>query len=332
VTVPAIAEISPLTFSVTSDNTGVADATVSGNNLLVTAKQSGTAHITVTATDLDGASTALQFTVTVVSAPGRLVNISTRLQVGTGDNALIAGFIIRGSVSKRLVVRGIGPSLASSHVANPLNDPTIELHDASNAILATNDNWQDNANAKEISDTGIAPTSPEESAILTSVAANSNGAAYTAILRGVNEKSGVGLGEIYDLDYGPGSTILNISTRGHVDVGENVMIGGFFIGGSEAKNILIRGLGPSLANSGVSGALKDPQLELHNAQGAILDSNDDWQTNPRKADIQASGIPPNNPKEAALYDTLMPGAYTAILRGGGDLPTGIALVEIYQLP
>jgi hypothetical protein len=125
--------------------------------------------------------------------------------------------------------------------------------------------------------------------------------------------------------------VLNISTRGKVDTGENVMIGGFFIGGTDSKTVLVRGIGPSLSSSGVNNALADPQLELHNANGATIDSNDDWQTSAHKTEIQNSGIAPSNPKEAAMYDTLAPGAYTAILRGGGATPTGVALVEVYQL-
>jgi cyclophilin family peptidyl-prolyl cis-trans isomerase len=336
VTIDSIMEIPPMNFSASIDNPAIADVTVSGTFLHITPKQAGTAHISVGATDLDGAQVTQAFNVTTTTAPGRLVNISTRMQVGTGDNVLIGGFIVRGTSSsstKRLLVRGIGPSLSSNGVANPLADPIIELHDSSGAVLATNDNWQTSyATTNAIKDTGIPPSSSLEAALVATVPATTSGSAYTVVLKGVSDGTGVGLVEIYDLDYGPGSTALNISTRGNVDTGENVMIGGFFIGGNNSNKIFVRGIGPSLTAQGVSGALADPQLELRNPQGTLLDSNDDWQSSPHKSDIQATGIPPSNAKEAALYDVLAPGAYTAILRGGGPTPTGVGLVEIYQLP
>jgi cyclophilin family peptidyl-prolyl cis-trans isomerase len=332
VTISSITQIPPMTFTASSNNPAVADVTINGTFLHVNAKQVGSARISVTATDLDGASVSQAFNVNVVTAPGRLVNISTRLQVGTQQNVLIGGFIVRGDAPKRVMVRGIGPSLAGQGVANPLTDPILELHDSTGAIIASNDNWQTNANKAEISDTGIAPTSPDESAIITTLPANSTGIGYTAVLRGVNDKSGVGLVEVYDLDSGPGSTILNISTRGRVDVGENVMIGGFFVGGTDARKILVRAIGPSLGSAGVTDALKDPALELRDAQGTLTDSNDDWQTSAHQSEIQASGVPPSDPKESATYDVLVPGAYTAIVHGNGDLPTGVGLVEVYQLP
>lgn len=337
VNIHSITEIAPMTFTATVDNSGIADVAVSGSFLHITPKAAGTAKITVTATDLDGAQVSQSFKVTTATAPARLVNISTRMQVGTGDNALIGGFIVRGTSNtstKRLLVRGIGPSLSSQGVASPLADPIIELHDSSGALVATNDSWQTSGYAatSAINDTGIPPSNANEAALVATVPATTSGSAYTAILKGTNNGTGVGLVEVYDLDFGPGSTALNISTRGDVDSGENVMIGGFLIGGNNSNKILVRGIGPSLSSQGVSNALADPQLELHNANGAVIDSNDDWQTSSHKSDIQASGIPPSNPKEAAMYDVLAAGAYTAILRGGGATPTGVGLVEIYQLP
>lgn len=335
VTITSMSQIPPMTFTASIDNATIADVAVSGTFLHVTPKAAGTATIKVTATDLDGAQVSQSFKVTSATAPGRLVNISTRMQVGTGENVLIGGFIVRGtstSSTKHLLVRGIGPSLSASGIANPLGDPVIELHDSTGAVVATNDNWQASYVATNaVKDTGIPPASASEAALVATVPATTAGSAYTVVLKGVNDGTGVGLVEVYDLDYGPGSTALNISTRGKVDTGENVMIGGFLIGGTGSKNILVRGIGPSLSSQGVSGALVDPQLELRNAQGTLLDSNDDWQSSSHKSDVQASGIPPTNPKEAAMYDALAPGAYTAILRGGGATPTGVGLVEIYQL-
>ncbi|HEY2615101.1 MAG TPA: peptidylprolyl isomerase [Chthoniobacterales bacterium] len=328
ISVPAFAHISPLNFSAASDNPNVCGVAVSGTELLVGGGQVGTAHITVTATDLDGASVSQNFTVTVLSAPGRLVQLSTRMQVGTGDNALIGGFIIRGDSPKRLMIRGIGPSTG---LAGALADPVLELHDNTGAVIASNDNWGDAANKQEMINTGIAPTSPNESAILMTVPSDPNNASYTAIVRGANNSTGIGLIEVYDLDSGPGSTLLNISTRGRVDLDPNILIGGFFLGGSDSKRVLVRAIGPSLAAAHIASPLSDPTLELHDGQGALIESNDDWGSSPEQSDIQASGLAPTNAKESAVLRTLAAGAYTAVMRGMNNA-TGIGSIEIYQLP
>ncbi|MDQ6809227.1 MAG: peptidylprolyl isomerase [Verrucomicrobiota bacterium] len=330
VTISSIARLSPMTFTASSSNPAVADVTLSGTQLLVNSKTVGTARITVTATDLDGAAVTQQFNVTVVLAPGHLANISTRLQVGTDTNVLIAGFIVRGGTSKRLVVRGIGPSLTSSGITGPLADPIIELHDqASDKIIATNDNWQDAANRQELTDANIAPTANAEAAILTTVPSNDSGVAYTVVLKGVNNTTGIGVVEVYDLDAGPGSSILNISTRGRVEPDPKQLIGGFIVTGTDAKRYLIRSAGPSLAPYGIKDPLADPTLELRDGNGTLKDANDDWQSSPQAAQIQASGAAPTNPKEPAVLDLLAPGVYTAIVRGvnGG---VGVATVEVYQ--
>jgi hypothetical protein len=153
---------------------------------------------------------------------------------------------------------------------------------------------------------------------------------YTAVIHGVNNATGVALVEVYDLDSGPGSSVLNISTRGNVETGDNVMIAGFIVGGGGDQTILARGIGPSLARSGVTDSLADPNLGLYNDQGTQLDFNDDWEDNPDKDAIEATTIPPDDPKESALIQTLAPGTYTAILRGAGSA-TGTALVEVYAL-
>jgi cyclophilin family peptidyl-prolyl cis-trans isomerase len=328
VSIPGITRISPLIFSAMSNNTSIADATVSGTKLLVAGKQIGSAMITVTATDLDGAPVSQQFTVNVVAGPGRLVQLSTRMQVGTGDNALIGGFIMRGPSPKRLMIRGIGPS---SGLNGALADPVLELHDGTGAVIASNDNWGDAANKQDIIDTGIAPASPNESAILITVASDPNNANYTAIVRGVNNTTGLGLVEVYDLDSGPGSTLLNISTRGQVNVDPNALIGGFFVGGTDSKKILVRAIGPSLAASKVPNPLADPTLELRNGNGTLIEQNDDWGSSPEHADIQSSGLAPTNPKESAVLQTLAAGQYTAIVRGVNN-GTGVGSVEVYQLP
>jgi cyclophilin family peptidyl-prolyl cis-trans isomerase len=328
VTIPGISLISPLTFSVSSSNAAVADATVSGTKLLVAGHQIGSATLTVTATDFDGATVSQNFTVNVIAAPGRLVQLSTRMQVGTGDNVLIGGFIIRGTAPKRLMIRGIGPSTGLS---GALADPVLELYDSAGAIIASNNNWGDAANRQEMIDTGIPPTSPNESAILTTVPTDPTYRAYTTIVRGAANTTGIGLVEVYDLDSGPGSTVLNVATRGRVEADPNAFIGGFFLGGSESKRVLVRAIGPSLAAAGVPGVLADPILELRNANGALLESNDDWGTSPNQAEIQASGAAPTNPKESAILRILPAGPATAIMRGVNNT-TGVGSMEIYQLP
>ena len=328
VSIPGITQISPLNFSVMSSNPTVADATISGTKLLVAGHQVGSANFTVTATDFDGATVSDNFTVNVIAAPGRLVQLSTRMQVGTGQNVLIGGFIIRGTAPKRLLIRGIGPSTG---LPGALANPVLELFNSSGTMIASNDNWGDAPNRQDIVDTGVPPTSPNESAILTNVPTDPTFLAYTAIVRGANNTTGIGLVEVYDLDSGPGSTLLNIATRGRVEVDPNALIGGFFLGGTESKRVLIRAIGPSLTGAGITGVLADPILELRDANGALVESNDDWGTSPNQAEIQASGAAPTNPKESAILRILPAGAATAIMRGVGNT-TGVGSVEIYQLP
>ena len=333
VSIPEFSRISPLTFTAVSNNSSVATVAVSGTNLLVKAgQQLGSAQITVTATDLDGATVSQSFSVNVVKAPGRLLNISTRLEVRGGEDVLIGGFIVRGGTSKRLLIRAIGPSLAESGVSEPLSNPTLELRDANQELIAANDDWGTAPNRQEIVDTGIAPKSDKESAILVTVPSGADNISYTAIVRGTETKDAIGLVEVYDLDSGPGSNILNISTRGSVSVGERVMIGGFILGGSDSRRVVLRAIGPSLSNAGINGTLADPTLELRDGNGALLDANNDWQTHPQSGEVEAVGLAPANSRESAILRLLPPGAYTAVLSGEGDTPTGVALVEVYQLP
>jgi cyclophilin family peptidyl-prolyl cis-trans isomerase len=325
VSIPSISQIAPLSFSATSDNSNVGVA-LSGTKLLVTGNTVGTAHVTVTATDLDGATVSQMFTVTVVAAPGRFVNLATRMQVGTGDNALITGFIIKGSTPKRLAIRAIGPS---SGLNPAVADPILELHDSSSTI-ATNDNWGDAANKQDVIDVGLAPGSPNESVILTTVPSDPNFVIYTAVMRGVNDTTGLGVVEVYDLDSGPDSTLLNVSTRGPVAADPNALFGGFILGGTDSKTVLIRAIGPSLAQANVPNPLADPTLELHDSNGSTPDTNDDWMDSAQKTQIQNSGLAPTNAKESAILKTLPAGAYTVIVRGANG-GTGIGSVEIYQL-
>lgn len=326
ITIPTIEEIPTLSFSANSSNANVS-ATMSGTKLLIKANQVGSALVTVTATDLDGATASQSFTVSVIAAPGRIVQISTRMQVGTGDNVLIGGFIMRGGSPKQVVVRGIG---TSSGLPGALANPTLELRDGSGALVASNDNWGDAANKQDIIDANLAPTSTNESAILATLPSDPNNAFYTAIVRGAGGTTGLGLVEVYDIDSGAGSTLLNISTRGLVNADPDVLIGGFFVGGADPKQILVRAIGPSLAAAGVPNPLANPTLGFFNGQGTQIDSNDDWMTSPQQAQIQASGLAPTDSKESAVLQTLTAGPYTAVVKGVNNV-TGVASVQIYQL-
>jgi hypothetical protein len=263
---------------------------------------------------------------TLALGPGRLLNISTRLRVLTGDNALIGGFIITGSDPKKVIVRGIGPSLTSQNVPGALADPVLELHDHTGALIASNDNWKDTQQS-EIEASTIAPSNDLESAIVMTL----DPAGYTAILRGKNNGTGIGLVEVYDLASGANSKLANISTRGFVDTGDNAMIGGFIVGagGGGSANVIVRAIGPSLTAAGVSGALQDPTLELHNGNGTVIGFDDNWK-DVQQAEIAASSIPPTDDHESAIAATLRPGPYTAIVRGKNDT-TGVGLVEVYNV-
>ncbi|MEO7725209.1 MAG: hypothetical protein ABIU29_11090 [Chthoniobacterales bacterium] len=255
-----------------------------------------------------------------------LANLSTRMEIGHGDDASIAGFITRGGETKRILVRGLGASLVASGVTNALADPVLELYDNAGVLLTSNDNWQENANQQEIIDSGLAPLAENESVILLRVPSDDVGIAYTAVLRGVEGTTGVGLIEVYDLDFGVGPSILNISTRGRVDVGEGVLIGGTIVLGSNSQDVIVRALGPSLP---VYGALVDPVLELYDENGVLVRSNDNWRSD-QQAEIEATMLQPTVDNEAAIVATLLPAPYTAVVRGANN-GVGLALVEIYSL-
>jgi hypothetical protein len=224
------------------------------------------------------------------------------------------------------MIRAIGPSLSAFGVPNALADPVLELHDNTGAVVAEDDDWGTNANQQEIIDSGIAPSSPKESVILKRLPSDDIGVAYTVILRGAGDTTGVGLLEVYDLDAGLGPKAVNISTRGRVDVGDNVMIGGVIIAGQGVQRVLIRAIGPSIP---VNGNLADPTLELHDGNGGLLDSNNNWRTD-HEAEIMATGIAPTNDLESAIIANLLPANYTAVVRGVNNT-TGVALVEVYAL-
>ena len=252
------------------------------------------------------------------SAPA-FANISTRGRIEAGDNVLIGGFIVTGTGAKRIIVRARGPSVP---VGGALPNPRIELFNGAGALIAANDDWQSAPNKQEISDSTLAPPHELDAAILTSVTAGN----YTAVVSGVNGATGVGLVEIFDLAIGPESRLANISTRGFIRTGDNVLIGGLILDGQITRKVLVRAIGPSL---GRSDAMADPTLELHDANGGLLADNDNWRST-QEIEIMGTTIPPKHDLEAAIVQTLAPASYTAIVRGvnGG---VGIGLVEAYAL-
>ena len=275
-------------------------------------------RITATATDPNGNTSEYS------AAIGQLLNISTRMEVLTGNSVLIGGFIIGGSGNKEVLLRALGPTLTQFGVTGVLADPTLELHDGSGALITSNDNWKDTQQAA-ISATGKAPPDDKESAILHTFAPGN----YTAIVRGKNNTTGVALVEAYDIDQAAITTLTNISTRGFVDVGQNAMIGGF-ISGNGIVRVIVRALGPTLSQFGVPDVLADPMLDVRDAQGNPLASNDNW-ADTQQAEIQASGFAPPNAKESAIIIVRPPGNTTAVVTGKNST-TGNALVEVYILP
>jgi hypothetical protein len=284
---------------------------------------------------------------TVHVRPSALVNISTRAFVQTGDNVMIGGFIIQGPDYKEVVIRAIGPELTSYTVPNALANPRLELHDATGALIASNDDWQHTIidgiittdQVGWIRSTGRAPTDRRESAMVVVLPPGN----YTTIVRGTDNTTGVALVEVYDrtaeLYLNTRDTVLgNVSTRSFVQTDAKVMIGGFIVEGSGPKKVIVRAIGPELTQHGVPNALADPTLELYNATGASIASNDNWMTtviggiiaSDQVHDIMESGHAPTNPSESAILATLPPGNYTAIVRGVNNI-TGVALVEVYDL-
>ncbi len=264
------------------------------------------------------------------------LNISTRVDVETGDQVLIGGFILTGGdTPKRLIIRAIGPSLGELNppVAGALADPVLELHAANGDLITSNDNWKDTQEA-DIEASGLAPTNDLESAIIATLSpvdpAVEGSGIYTAIVHGQGNGTGVGLVEVYDLDDPNSATYLaNISTRGVVQTADKAMIGGFIIGaGDQTGQVVVRAIGPSLTS--IPDALQDPTLDLYNAQGMVVALNDNWEDT-NAAAIEATGLAPTDSRESAVLVDLPPGAYTAIVQGKGGT-SGVGLVEVYYIP
>lgn len=257
---------------------------------------------------------------------GRLINISTRGLVETGDNVMIGSFIIRGDGPKTVLIRGMGPSLASSLSTKILADPELTLVSGVNLDrpLVYNDDWRDTDEASIIT-AGLPPAFDTESAIVIRLEPG----AYSAILSGVNSTTGFGLIEVYEADFLKNTRMINISTRTFVQEGDKRMIGGFIIRGDMPARVFIRASGPSLPGS-IPNRLLDPNLELY-AGSERIDFNENWQDSDQIDDIIASGIPPGDLKESAIVATLEPGAYTAVVGGAGNT-SGYSLLEIYDYP
>jgi len=255
--------------------------------------------------------------------PPHLFDISTRANAGTGENVLIGGFVIQGAAPKTLVLRALGPSVpVAGHMLNPM----LELHDSSGALIAFNDDWQtNNPNASAIQQAGLAPPDAKDSAIMATLTPGS----YTAVLRGVNNTSGIALVEAYDLSTPPTSNLVNVSSRGFVGTGDSVLIGGIIVRGVAPETVLFRAIGPDLANFGVANALANPVIDVRDANGARIAFNDNWKDS-QEAQISGTGLQPANDNDAAALLTLPAGNYTAIVSGVNST-TGVALVEAYEI-
>jgi len=259
------------------------------------------------------------------------LNISVRSRVGTGNDVMISGFIITAGSAKKVILRGLGPSLQQANVPDPLPDPFLELHAGDGSPISANNNWKDNtpAQQQDIIANQLAPSNDLESAIVATVQPGT----YTVIIRGQGNTSGVGLLEVYDVDRTATSRLANISGRASVETGTNVLISGFIVGQNiGAAKVIVRGIGPSLAQSGITNSLADPTLELRDNNGALIIGNDNWQDDPnQETRISESGLAPGNSQESAIAVFLLPGTYTAIVAGknGGS---GVGLVEVYNLP
>jgi hypothetical protein len=246
--------------------------------------------------------------------------------VEAGEGVMIGGFIITGNEPKRVIIRGVGPSMANVGVVGVLSDPILRLFGPSGSPIAVNDNWQD-TQGTEIQQTGLAPQDQRESAIIATLPP----ANYTASVAAATGNNGVGLVEIYDLNSGANARLGNISTRGSVQTAENVMIGGFVLGGSSINpaRIVVRALGPSLQSSGIANPLSNPTLQLFDSNGQIVINNDNWQDVPSQAaQLQALNLAPPNAAESAVVAMLPPGLYTAVVAGRNG-ETGIGLIEVY---
>jgi hypothetical protein len=301
---------------------GSQDVTQSTPTISHTYKHGGGFFATLRVKDSRGLQSANVASVPIKVA-AQLLNLSSRLRVQPGDNALIGGLIIRGSEQKKVVFRGIGPSL---NIPGKLEDPVIQVFNSAGVNIGGNDDWK--TDQQNVEATGLAPTDDRESAVVMSL----DPGAYTVVMRGKNNSSGIGVVETYDVGLAAEARLANLSSRGFIETGDNILIGGFFAGPQTAAvtRMVFRGMGPSLSNFGVPQPLQDPNIELRNGNGDLVASNDDWQSS-QKAEIEATGLQPADPRESAIVrSNFDPGPYTVIVRGKNNT-TGNGLVEIYDV-
>jgi uncharacterized protein YkwD len=311
-------------FAITTPSGGYSVPVPGNGNFNATFSGGGFGSPTMPIMVANGLNAKLNFVAPVTAAPTLLANVSTRLPAAADPNALIAGFILTGTQAKKVIVRAIGPSL---NIPGQLANPTLELF-SGNTLLGSNDDWQNQpaADKQAVIDSTIPPTNTSESALVRTLPAN--GTNYTAIVRGANNTTGIAVVQVYDLDTTVDSRLANISTRGFVQTGDNVLFAGTIVLGQTSQKVIVRAIGPSL---NLAGKMADPTLELRDSNGGLVASNDNWRTN-QEVDIIASTVPPTNDLESAIVTTLSGNGanYTAIVRGANN-STGIAVVEVYVL-
>ena len=284
--------------------------------------RSGVQFVSATATNTIAQTSELSAPAQLFPA-GKVQNLSTRLRVETGEQVLIGGFIVTGVEPKRVLLRAIGPSLRTTTFQDVLEDPTLELY-SGETLVTTNDNWVESEQQAEIAASGAPPPHPAESAIIRTLEPG----AYTAIVRGKNNTTGVGLVEAYDLNQAANSRLANISTRGYVSTDGNVMIAGFILSEGNSK-VAVRALGPSLEAQGVSDILQDPDLTIFDQQGNQIEQNNSWREE-QEREINELELGPSSDDEAVIVTTLPGGQYTAIVRGR-ESTRGVGLVEVYNI-
>lgn len=307
---------------------GSPDVTQSSPTVSHTYKHGGGFFATLTVKDSTGTQSANVASVQIKVA-AQILNLSSRLRVQPGDNALIGGFIILGSEPKKVILRGLGGSLTANGQPYPgrLEDPTLELHNSSGAVIAENDEWK--SDQAEVESSGIPPTNDHEPAIVKTL----DPGTYTVVMRGKNNSSGTGVVEMYDIGLAANARLANLSTRGFIGIGDDILIGGFFAGPQTAAvtRVVMRALGPSLSAFNVPQPMQDPTIEVRDRNGELMASNDDWETSPEKAELISIGLQPNDPRESAIVMTnFEPGPYTALVRGKNGT-VGVGLVEIFDV-
>ena len=263
------------------------------------------------------------------TVPPRALNVSTRGLIGNDQTALIGGFIVSGTADKTVVLRALGPSLSDAGLSGVAADPVLTVFDSTGTAIASNDDWQSDPGAAQIIADGLAPTDPAEAATIQTLAPG----AYTFVVTGKDETPGIGLVEAYDLSPLAASKLANISTRGLVVTGDDVLIGGFIVGEVESNTLVIRAIGPSLASSGISAPLGDPLLTVYDANGGAIGGNDNWQDDISAPQIEQNGFAPTDDAESATILHLPAGAYTAIVTNADDAndTSGVGLVELFDL-